>query len=91
MSNYELTIQIIDSQNNKRQKKINISHINVIDKLWYILYKLDKIKLKEDHYDKAINIFEESLDDNIKYLEYVKYKLLNIHGTEVILIIILIL
>ncbi len=87
MSNQEISIQIIHPNccrgpsTRHLLKSINISHNNnTINRLWYYLYKVDKIILSDDSFHKAINIFEEVLDDNNNYLEYTKYKIPNLYS-----------
>ena len=60
-----------------RKIEIQISHTNIINKIWYILYNIDQIILNNDiAYDKVID-FIESFDDKNNYFEYIKYKLSN--------------
>jgi len=67
MSNNEIIIQM--HIKNKRVAYLNISHNNIINRIWYYLYKLDQIMLKDDVNDKAREILEEPVNDN-NYLEY---------------------
>jgi len=50
-----------------RKIEIQISHTNIINKIWYILYNIDQIILNNDiAYDKVID-FIESFDDKNNY------------------------
>jgi len=74
MSNNEIIIQM--HIKNKRVAYLNISHNNIINRIWYYLYKLDQIMLKDNVSDKAREILEEPVNGN-NYLEYIKYNLSN--------------
>jgi len=82
MSNNQL--QVYFSSNTTPGLKyltIKISHHNAINKLWYILYKIDQLILEnaticDNIHNKVCDVLEESFDDN-NYLEYTKYKLSN--------------
>ncbi len=54
-----------------------ISHNTELYRIWYNLYKIDKILLTDNAYNKTINIFEKSFDDNNNYLEYINYNISN--------------
>jgi len=77
----EITIQITHPDYHysrpELRKQIKISHNNTINRLWYNLYRIDKIIFTDDPFHKAIDILEELLDDNNNYLEYTKCNLLN--------------
>ena len=85
MSKQEININIRHSDykyisggsHNNLKKSVYLYHNNTINRLWYNLYKIDKIIFTDDPFHKAINIFEEVLDNNNNYLEYTKYKLSN--------------
>ncbi len=82
MSNNEITINIGGNQRGHKTISLNISYTNAINKIWYILYKIDQIILTNDNindniHNKICDTVEESFDDNNNYLEYIIYKLSN--------------
>jgi len=78
MSNVNLNkINIQLYIDNKRILEQDTSHNNLINRIWYYLYKLDQIMLKDNAYDKAREFLEEYLKEPVNNLENIKYNLEN--------------
>jgi len=70
MSNVNLNkINIQLYIDNKRILEQDTSHNNLINRIWYYLYKLDQIMLKDNAYDKAREFLEEYLKEPVNNLE----------------------
>ncbi len=82
MSNNEISALFRGETIELKHITMKISYPYAINKLWYILYKIDQLILEnatvcDNIHNKVCDVLEESFDDNNNYLEYTEYKLSN--------------